>query len=165
MWKDIKGFDNYEVSDTGAVRSLTRRVWDEYHQCWSLRKGAALAIIDNGKGYKYVSLWRDGKEYKRYVHRLVADAFIPNPDDLPVVHHRDHNRGRNHADNLKWTTVLDNNRLSSKKSKRKITRAQADQIRAEWAAAPDPKQYKDFAGTWGISPENYGRVIRKQIWN
>lgn len=57
-----------------------------------------------GDGYYYVDLRKDGKDLKSRVHRLVAEAFIDNPEDKPIVHHRDTNRRNNKASNLQWMT-------------------------------------------------------------
>ena len=57
-----------------------------------------------GDGYYYVDLRKDGKDIKCRVHRLVAEAFVDNPEDKPIVHHRDTNRRNNKASNLQWMT-------------------------------------------------------------
>ena len=108
-WKDIKGYEGiYQVSSLGRVRSLdhvvnttdTRGCKHSYH-----RKGRMLSISRNGnRGYLGVSL----KGGRQYVHRMVALAFIPNPDNLQEVNHRDENKANNRADNLEWCDRLYN---------------------------------------------------------
>jgi len=106
-WKDIKGYEGlYQVSNIGRVRSLT------YRRCVNGIKTISQASIilksfDNGKGYKVVTLKKEKKK-NHYVHRLVADAFIPNPDALSEVNHRDFDRGNNNALNLEWCTRKQN---------------------------------------------------------
>lgn len=93
-WKRIDGFERYAVSSLGRVkRCATGRI---LHQC-------------NSAGYKTVMLFFDGKTKKRRsVHRLVAEAFLDNPDCLPEVNHKDGNKSNNCADNLEWCTRSEN---------------------------------------------------------
>ena len=104
IWKGIPGYDGiYEVSNMGEVRSLPRvinmpskigNIYPLHH------KGKVLKKIVNNKGYFYVALC--GK--KALVHRLVAMAFIPNPNNLPLVNHKDENPKNNCVENLEWCT-------------------------------------------------------------
>lgn len=92
-WRPVPGFEqDYEVSDHGRIRSH--------------RKGFVQIlkpILEKWNGYFTVSLFdMGGKMHKVKIHRLVASAFIPNPDDLPCVNHRDENKTNNHVDNLEW---------------------------------------------------------------
>ena len=89
-WKEIKGTDGlYLISDTGKVFSVrTNKV---------LKTGYRV-------GYEHVELNINGKAKKHYVHRLVAEAFIPNPNGYDVVNHKDENPANNRADNLEWCT-------------------------------------------------------------
>lgn len=70
----------------------------------NLITGQWLSICDNGHGYKQVFVSVKGIRYVRYIHRLVAECFIPNPDGLPEINHKDGNKANNHADNLEWCT-------------------------------------------------------------
>lgn len=79
---------NYEVSSHGNVRNV--------------KTGRIMTPQDNGHGYLQVGLSLDKKQYWIYVHRLVASAFIPNPDNKPTVNHKDENKSNNHVDNLEW---------------------------------------------------------------
>jgi hypothetical protein len=93
-WRPVVGFENYEVSDKGRVRNTgTGRV---------LRPGP------HWQGYVMVTLYRDGQRHTRTVHRLVALAFIPNPENYPVVRHGDDVPDNNCVNNLLWGTQLDN---------------------------------------------------------
>ena len=96
IWKDIKGFEGkYQVSNLGNVRSLRFR-----NQNFS--KDLAQKI--NNKGYKVVNLTDNSKNKPAFVHRLVAMAFVDNPNNYPIVNHKDENPQNNHADNLEWCT-------------------------------------------------------------
>lgn len=104
MFKAIKNFEGfYEVSDLGEVRSVDRVV-----ECKDgstrKRKGKVLKQYMERGGYSFVKLSKNGVAKTRLVHRLVAEAFIPNSDNLPEIHHLNHVRNDNRAENLKWVT-------------------------------------------------------------
>lgn len=101
-WKPVVGYEGlYEVSDWGRVRSL-----DKYIKNWPkgirLVKGRVLKPGRHRKGYLLVVLNKDGVMKTCKVHRLVAIAFIPNPDGLPQVNHKDENKHNNRVENLEW---------------------------------------------------------------
>lgn len=107
VWKPIKGYEGiYEVSSYGRVRSLER-----IDTRPNPRTGKAMnfttkqRIITNRnhpKGYKTVLLRKGGSSEQFLLHRLVARAFIPNPQNLPCVNHKDEDKTNNRADNLEW---------------------------------------------------------------
>ena len=104
VWKDISGFEGYyQVSDKGRVRSLDRKVWSEKRGTSYSRKGDVLKPI-NTDGYHYVILSKFGEYAHKRVHRLVAEAFIPNPKKLNYVNHKDENKHNNMLENLEWCT-------------------------------------------------------------
>lgn len=108
IWKPISGYEGlYEVSNFGRVKSLELRNKSSIHE-----RTKILNATDNGHGYKIVGLTKNKKRNNFYVHRLVACAFIPNPDNLPVIDHIDHDRSNNKSQNLRWTTQKDNVRYS-----------------------------------------------------
>lgn len=96
-WRQIRGFPNYMVSNHGRVKSLSRDYKYGSH-------GDMILTTTDRRGYRGVTLFRDGKRYRKAVHRLVAEAFIPNPNNLPCVNHKDETRTNNKADNLEWCT-------------------------------------------------------------
>ena len=94
-WKPVVGFEEYYlVSDSGQV--------------WSLRRNIALKPKIDRYGYEAVVLSVKGKAHHRTVHRLVAQAFIPNPQNLPTVNHINEIKTDNRAVNLEWMSVVDN---------------------------------------------------------
>lgn len=99
MWKPISGYETtYEVSDGGLVRSLGGR------------RGTHGKVLKgfNYKGYRKVDLCINSKKRTFQVHRLVAEAFIPNPDNLPKVNHIDGVKHNNAVSNLEWCTHTEN---------------------------------------------------------
>lgn len=114
IWKPVDGYEGaYEVSNLGRVRSVDRIVnTNNGHKEYSyLVKGKLLKMSYNCKGesgYPVVSLCKDGVAKGHTVHRLVATAFIPNPNNLPVVNHIDCNPSNNAVANLEWCTQSEN---------------------------------------------------------
>lgn len=106
VWKSIRGFEGYyEVSNFGEVKALERLVINNgspQHKHERILKAGG-----TGK-YKTVALCKDGKVYPKLVHRLVAEAFIPNPDNKPNVDHIDTNPLNNNVENLRWVTQSEN---------------------------------------------------------
>lgn len=104
IWKDIPGFEGlYQVSNLGRVKSLPRgKQWPYRRTHNNIRK----PHIKNG--YYQVNLSKDNKVRWISVHRLVALAFIPNPDNLPCVNHQDENKLNNHVNNLEWCSYAYN---------------------------------------------------------
>ena len=104
VWKWIDGYENmYQVSNLGRVRSVDRYVYCEV----SPNKlqhlfGKVLKIRTDKKGYATVGLCKDGKQKVGKIHRLVAQAFIPNPLNLPQVNHIDGDKTNNNMFNLEW---------------------------------------------------------------
>ena len=95
--KDIKGYEGiYKISEDGQV--------------WSCYYKKFLSPFDNGHGYLYVVLNKDYNKVKARVHRLVAEAYVPNPKNLPFVVHKDGNKLNNSKSNLEYCTYSENNR-------------------------------------------------------
>lgn len=98
--KNVKGFEGYFVNDKGEVFSNKRG---------GLKK---LKTQSNVDGYNVVNLYKGGKYHHKRVARLVAEAYLPNPLDLPVVNHIDQGRTDDSLDNLEWCTVQQNSQYS-----------------------------------------------------
>ena len=104
-WKPIQGFESYEVSDQGNVKHL----FNEYHHTSNvLLKPGCMGGNSKDGDYLFVQLCQSGKGSLRYVHRLVAEAFIPNPENKPEVDHINRNKKDNRKENLRWVTKSEN---------------------------------------------------------
>ena len=105
IWRPIEGYEGlYEVSNTGRVKSLKRPFENNGGIQWTKER-----ILSPGKdkdGYLQVHLCYNGKQHQRKVHRLVAQAFLPNIYNLPMVNHKDENPSNNFVDNLSSTFTL-----------------------------------------------------------
>ncbi len=108
QWKQIKGSNRYWVSNTGKVMSKYNNGKTKVLKGWI------------SEGYPNVQICQDGKQVITKVHRLVAEAFIPNPDNCQVVRHIDDVRHNNHISNLLWGSQKDN--MDDKYSKDLIIR-------------------------------------------
>ena len=126
IWKPVKGYEGlYEVSNLGRVRSF-----DKYVSC--TRNGVEMDILHKGKilkpvkrqhGYLGVMLYGKGghatRGFKTFsVHRLVAEAFIPNPNGLPEVNHIDEDKTNNKAENLEWISHINNTNFGTAQLRR-----------------------------------------------
>lgn len=115
VWKDIPNYEGlYQVSNLGRIKSLKRKVYAgrnrirwQYERILSNNK-------TNGNGYKIVSLNKNGESKNKYIHRLVAEAFIPNPNNYKYINHKDENKANNKINNLEWCTAEYNNTYNNK---------------------------------------------------
>lgn len=110
IYKAIEDFERlYEINSAGIIQSLDRVVIDKR---WGTKKlkGGIKKSIKNKYGYLRVNLHKGGKPHFFNVHRLVALAFIPNPDNKPMVNHKDGNKINNDVSNLEWCTALENSK-------------------------------------------------------
>ena len=124
VWKDVKDYEGlYQVSDRGNVFSVERIGLNG-------RKigGRILKPSDRGNGYLRVDLYNDGKVKTKQVHRLVTEAFIPNPKKLPHVNHKDENPTNNELSNLEWCDAGYNNNYGTRIER--VVQIQSKKVRA-----------------------------------
>lgn len=108
MWKDVKGYEStYKISDTGEIWSKDRMCVDSKGRK-RFRKGQKIKPDIAPNGYYRVTLANGGKKKQRYLHRLLAEHFIPNPLNLPQINHKDGDKLNCNIDNLEWVTVQQN---------------------------------------------------------
>jgi len=113
-WKEIKNYEGfYEVSSLGRVRSLTRYIKQKNNSKKKIA-GKILKPIPNKNGYLMVTLSKDCKGKRYFVHRLVADAFILNKNNKKEVNHIDENPKNNKVNNLEWVTHLENSNYGTR---------------------------------------------------
>lgn len=116
-WKPISGYEDlYQVSNWGRVKSLN------YNKT---KQEQILKQATNKQGYQQICLFKDGKGKTFQVHRLVTNAFIPNPNNLPQVNHIDEVKTNNHISNLEWCTAEYNTNFGTR------TKRQAKAISGE----------------------------------
>ena len=100
IWKDIKDYEGlYQISNLGNVRSLDRVV--ERHGLTNL-PGRMMKTVIHSNGYVVISLSKNGKRISYFVHRLVAEAFIPNPNNYPLLNHKNEIKNDNRVENIEW---------------------------------------------------------------
>ena len=125
-----ESYENYQVSNLGRLMSLN------YGRTG---KSKLMKPIDNSNGYLFVNLCKNGKRKITTIHRLVAEAFLPNPDNLPEVNHKDENKENNRVDNLEWISPKGNcnhgtrnERVAKTKSKPVLQLSLTGELIREW---------------------------------
>ena len=159
-WKNIDGYEGlYEVSDAGRIKS---------------HRGSEIKLRPALNGYLRVWLYRKSDfTYKPFTaHRLVAEAFIPNPENKPFVNHKNGNKMDNNVKNLEWCTQSENQlhafrtglqvgNKGSRNGQAKLTELQVAQIRS---ASVEYKNHQQIADKYGVSRRTINRIINNSIW-
>ena len=109
QWRPVEGFEGYyDISSYGRLRSYSRA--RHFGRELKPENATINAFYVSGSGYPSYCLYKDGTKHRASAHRLVAVAFLPNPDLLPEVNHLDGNKENNYYENLEWTTKVGNMR-------------------------------------------------------
>ena len=123
VWKDVVGYEGlYKVSDRGNVYSVERM-----DSRGNKIGGRILRPTPNTKGYLQVQLCENGKSKKKYTHRLVLEAFLENPNNLPEVNHKDEDKTNNELSNLEWCTREYNNNHGTRTER--VTQIQSRKVK------------------------------------
>lgn len=124
LWKSISGYKGiYEISNTGRIRSLTRTIIRKNGRQQTFIGEEKIPTLDPTTGYYKIILYKECKGRTFYVHRLVATAFLPNPNNLPYVNHKDENKTNNHINNLEWCTPSENTNWGTAQERHSQTRS------------------------------------------
>ena len=101
IWKDIKDYEGlYQVSNWGRIKRLRRLITNQYNSFYIEEK--ILKPQKNRYGYLYINLYKNGIMKHKTIHKLVAEVFLPNPNNLPQINHKDEDKTNNHVNNLEW---------------------------------------------------------------
>lgn len=185
VWKDVVGYEGiYQISNTGRVKSLARAntYFNPYagRDCTRFYQERLMKLKLSRTGYVVAHL-RDeanSKESWPPVHRLIAEAFIENPNDKPTVNHKDGVKANNHLSNLEWATHSENtqhafdtglakpcrtqkSRVGSASHQAKLTEQQVLEIRQ---LREDGMTLVSIAGRYGIVFSQVDRICKRESW-
>lgn len=156
IWKDIVGYEGlYQVSNLGNVMSLEKYIGNKKGAI-QYRPPKVLKQYKNKFGYMRVYLTKNSIKKMYAVHRLVAIAFIDNPENKPCVNHIDNNRENNHLDNLEWCTYKENNNWAKKQGRRVFTEEWKRKISAT-------RKKKPVIGTDDMENHIYFPTVRSVV--
>lgn len=172
LWKDIEGLEKiYQISSKGNVRSLDRWVTDKNGKkvFWKSQPIKPHPQHKDGSGYLQAVLRMNGKYVHFLIHRLVAKAFIPNPNNLEQVNHIDENKHNNDVNNLEWLSRLDNtrygtgiDRMAEKHSTAIIQLDMDGNLVKEWRSIRQAKM-SVAGGIWSAILKNR-RICKGYVW-
>jgi len=177
MYKDIKEYEGlYAVDENGDIWSY-EKTSPIGNKGAVVKRGGHLLKTNRTKrtAHKRVLLTKNGKRKQHLVHRLVSQAFIPNPENLPFINHKDCDPTNNHVDNLEWCTAKQNsihayqngrwtppNQAGSKNANSKLTEADVVEIRAIYA---EVKNCSEIARRFKVNPKTINMIINGKRWN
>ena len=166
IWKDVKGYEGeYQVSNLGRVKSLPREIRNGEG---TTRKIGGYYLKTHSNKNDYVKVNLSGKSFR--VHRLVAEAFIPNEENKPQINHINGIKCDNRIENLEWCTskhnmnhnlVLGVTPLGEKHKKSKLNSKQVLEIKR---LIKEGKQHKEIAKIYGVSDRTINAINKNLIW-
>ena len=155
LWKEIPGTDGkYLISTDGEVMAISRRVKFGHVYRWTKTK--LLTPRDNGKGYLELEFL--GKHH--YIHRLVAEAFIPNPYNFPCINHNDENKENNRVENLEWCDYSYNTNYGTRTKRAKEKRFSDRFVVINLDTGDVYQTPKDASRATGIHNDSISRVCK-----
>lgn len=152
-WRDVIGLEGYQISNMGRIRSVDRTIAVGSHKRDIV--GLILKTNKDKDGYEGVNLKIGGKSYRKKVHRLVAEAFIDNPDNYPCIDHINGIRDDNRVENLRWCTVKMNANYELAKKNR------SSAIKQSYVSNPNLRTIR--ANTFGKSNMQRVEVFKNDI--
>lgn len=163
-WRVVEGFPDYEVSNLGRIRRRTDTT--------NKKRGDILSQWQRETGYTGIHLRRDDDTHNLYPHRIVAEAFIPNPEGKPCVNHKDGNKSNNRASNLEWCTYKENTQHARDNgllndcfgADNGMAKLCANDVREIRNLSGEIPQY-EIADMFGISTAQTSRIINRQRWS
>lgn len=175
IWKDVKGYEGlYQVSNLGRIKSLDRHFIRSNNKSFTY-KGKILKGSLDTKGYIQIELKGNGQRDIRALHRLIAIAFIPNPENKPQIDHLDGNKTNNKVTNLEWVTCRENIRrawrnglnkptFGERHGNAKLTDEQAMFIKTHYKRNDKEFGCKAFMKKYNISQTPIYNILRKKGW-
>ena len=169
IWKNVVSNPNYEVSNIGEIRSKERYVKNSANTKRLVKTRIKKQFINNG--YAYIQLYINDVRTVMAIHRLVAEAFINNPDNKPMVNHLNGNKLKNNVCNLEWCTCIENihhanrNNLSAKGERvwlSKLTESEVIEIRGLYSHG-DQSHHK-LAKKFNVSHGNIYKILNRTTW-
>ena len=154
VWKDINGYEGiYQVSNLGRVKAVERTWYSGRNGCIKKTKPEHIMKYRLAKntGYCLLKLTKYGKEKHVFVHRLVAETFIPNPNNLPEINHIDGNKENNCINNLEWCTAKENISHATKNKLRIIDGCN------NWQAKMSPEDISFIRNNYKPRDKMFGR--------
>ncbi len=172
IWKDVPGYEGiYQVSNLGNVKSLNHFI-NNKHNSKSLKKGRILKKFISKKGYLTTSLSKNIKRYSPGIHRIVALAFIPNPEKKPQVNHINGIKTDNRVENLEWSTNKENQIHAVKNGlcnpnfgeKHHMSKLTNEQVLEARKLHYDGVSNKFLSKKYNITPTAMGNILRKKTY-
>lgn len=178
-WKEIDGYDGlYEISNKGRVRSYNNK---GYNKPDRRQEPKILKLHKQNSGYYFVTLYNSDSKNKQYtIHRLVAKAFIPNPEDKPMVNHVDGDKENNCVDNFEWVTRMENHihaeqnglaqpppeaRKGEDHEQSKLTEKEVIDIREYRESRGHFYGRRALADKYGVSEALITKIISREAWS